>query len=63
MCNNICENCVHFHQHYTKIVEGRSEIFKKIYSGHCAKPRLRNRSTDAPACERFQQREDEKQQP
>lgn len=62
---NKCENCVHFHQHYTKKIERCSEIFTKIYQGHCVNPRLRlrNRSTEAPACEQFEPQEDEKQQP
>ena len=55
---NTCENFKHFRQHYIKEEEGASRIIiQKIHAGHCAKPRLRNKSPQDTACERFEEKE------
>lgn len=46
-----CETCRHFYRHYAK---GKNETYHPLALGHCAKPRLRNRMAEAPACPRWE---------
>ena len=49
---NVCQNCVHYRQHYIKA--GRS--YRSIRKGHCVYPRLKNRENETPACAHFKAR-------
>ena len=50
MDNQICANCAHYYQHYIR----RQRRFVEIHDGHCAAaPRAKNRTPDAPACDKF----------
>ena len=49
MKDQICKNCVHFHQHYVL----DSHRATAINDGHCSYPRLKSRKPNKPACEHF----------
>ena len=45
-----CIECRHFRKHYVCI----NGEYKEILQGHCPKPRLRPKKSDAPACRLFE---------
>ena len=50
MENNICKQCVHYHQHYAL---DQRKIFR-VYCGHCVLPKARKKKPDAIACDQFE---------
>ena len=47
---NTCSDCEHSRQHYTR--RRRGDYVKTVF-GHCVRPRVKVRTVDAPACEKF----------
>ena len=44
-----CSDCLYYRQHYVYSCGD----YHKIPYGHCTKPRLHKRMSDAPACQHF----------
>ncbi|MBS1403022.1 MAG: hypothetical protein HPZ79_08605 [Oscillospiraceae bacterium] len=47
-----CKTCAYFIQHYAK----RKTGYTALAWGHCYRPRVKPRKTDAPACPRYRGR-------
>ena len=53
-----CESCRYFKQHYVRTAGNR---YTAIDRGHCVHPRLKDRTVQTPACQRYCGRERSKQ--
>ncbi len=54
----VCEDCVHFYQHYVKKSNGVEICFVEVLCGHCPNPRQKKRWKYSPACPLFEPRQD-----
>ena len=48
-----CENCRYFRRHY---VRGAGNRYTPLDRGHCVHPRLKDRTIQTPACQRYRER-------
>ena len=48
-----CESCQYFRRHYIRVGNNH---YMPLDEGHCIHPRLKDRKTEHPACQRFREK-------